>query len=309
MKSSILDLISRYIGCDKNTAVSMSQKASILYKRYLIPKRKGGVREIYHPSKLTKALQYAIMHTILKNMKIHKSAVAYIKGLKSPLLHNAKLHAPFRFSIRVDFRDFFPSIKPIDLFSCLENEISIPEKTFLTNALFMKKHGNPMLVIGAPSSPMISNIVMYSIDEAICNFTKKNSSNVYTRYADDVIFSTNTKGECLSFLEELKKIIDQTDSPNLTINEDKTLFLSRANRRLLVGLVICPDGKISIGLSNKQRVRKLLYKHNKVGLSPQEKSFLRGYLAFIADVEPAFLNRLSMKYTAESVSIYFKRME
>jgi len=115
LKGNILNTVSEYIGLDESTLAVLSRKAPTTYRRYHIPKKKGGSRVINHPSKQTKAIQYALMNTILCDLPVHECAAGYRKNLKSPLLQNAKVHAPFSYSIRLDMKDFFPSIRPIDL--------------------------------------------------------------------------------------------------------------------------------------------------------------------------------------------------
>jgi len=308
MKPSIVKLISDCIGCDQRTIITMGQKAPFLYRKYRIPKKTGGFRKIYHPAKETKALQYALIEIVFKKMRVHQCAAAYIEGRKSPLLGNARLHAPFKYSIRIDFKDFFPSIKPRDLFNCFSQPILLEDKNFMRDALFIEEHGQRTLVIGAPASPIISNIVMYSIDEEVNKMSKDISlESIYTRYADDLFFSTNLKGACLKFLKGVEKIIADKGSPNLVINTTKTTFLSRRCRRTVTGLVICPDAKVSLGRRNKEYIKKLIYRYKNNQLNGEEKEYLKGYLAFVSDVEPTFLNRLAIKYKADTVSTLLRR--
>ena len=110
MKKSIIEIISDYIGWDEETTRRFADKAAHSYKKYEIKKKTGGKRTIYHPSKNTKSIQYALIETIFLKIPVHSSAAAYRRNLKSPILENAKLHSPFLYSIRIDIKDFFPSI-------------------------------------------------------------------------------------------------------------------------------------------------------------------------------------------------------
>ena len=84
-------------------------------------KKGGGRRTIHHPSKQTKALQYALIEIFLNKLPIHSCAAAYRRNIKSPLLENATIHAKYSYSVRVDFSDFFHSISPLDLFNQISN--------------------------------------------------------------------------------------------------------------------------------------------------------------------------------------------
>lgn len=308
MSKSVIDSVSDYIGWDTKTTKEISKSAPRSYKRYEIPKKKGGRRTIYHPSKNTKALQYAIIDIILSNIKVHNSAFAYKPNLKSPLLKNAQKHSKYAYSIRVDFENYFPSIVPEDLMPIIEKKflkrnLNTEEEQFLKNSLFIKyKNYGFSLGIGSPSSPMISNIVMYEIDENLCNYSSQNSA-IYTRYSDDIVYSTNKKGECAEFIKYLKYLLKETESPVLKINNEKTFYMSRKNRRVVTGLFITPDGKVSIGRNQKRYIRKLVFDFKNGNLDDESIIYLKGYLNYILDVESTFYNSLANKYGKEVIKI------
>ncbi len=311
MSSNIIELVSEFLGFTPEVVKSIAKKAPHSYRRYCIPKKKvgAGKRTIFHPSKTTKALQYALMEMVLCDLPIHDCAAAYRRNIKSPLLVNAQKHAHFAYSIRIDFTDFFPSIKPLDLISLIKKiehfkQLSKVEKVFIQNALFVRYPNNRVaLAIGAPSSPLISNAVMYELDEKLTRVSKSISSNsVYTRYADDLVFSTDKKGGCKEFYEECSGLVNQTDSPKLLINKNKTYYSSRKTKRVVTGLFVCPDKTVSIGRKNKRFIRKLLFDFKNNALDKKSEKYLSGYLSYILDVEPDFYNRLVIKYGANLVS-------
>lgn len=304
MTMSIIDIVAAYLGHTKEEALHLSRRAPKTYRHYKIAKKKGGLRTIHHPSRQTKALQYALIHTFLNRLPVHPCAVAYRRHMRSPLLKNASLHAPYGYSVRVDFSDFFHSISPRDLFVQIEDngiQLSKQDQQFIDNCLFINvAAGRKGLAIGAPSSPVVSNVVMHTIDEEIVALAASISpKSVYTRYADDIVFSTDTKGACHTFYEAISEQISRTKSPRLSINAPKTIFGSRASRRVITGLFICPDGGISLGRQNKRYIRKLLFDLSRKRLPADKLAYLSGYLAFTLDVEPDFYNRLSLKYGAE----------
>lgn len=308
MSISIIKQVSVYLGYNINETLILSQKAPRTYKHYKIKKKKGGFRTIHHPSRQSKSLQYAIIEIVLKELPVSKYALAYKSCKGSPIKKNATLHAKYKYSIRVDFKKFFPSIKPRDLFRILQkNEkwksISKEDKSFIKNCLFIKIGNEKGLAIGAPSSPIISNVIMYALDLQIQKLSKSISlDSVYTRYADDIIFSTNLKGGCSKFFVALRDLVKKTKIPNLEINTEKTKFTSRKTRRVVTGLFITPDGIISIGRSEKRYIRKLLYDFKNDIIDEEKGKYLSGYLSYILDVEPEFYNRLALKYSAEIVN-------
>jgi nucleoid DNA-binding protein len=184
----IIEIVANYLGLDPVIVAEISKNADRTYRKYQIPKKKGGYRSIFHPSKATKSVQYAIIQTVLRDLQIHDCAVGYIKGLKSPLLQNAKKHSKFRYSVRIDFEDFFPSIRPRDLINILKStekfaDIDPGDQEFLARSLFVRySGGNVGLAIGAPSSPSVCNVVLHSLDEKINRLAISTSTDsVYTR--------------------------------------------------------------------------------------------------------------------------------
>ena len=309
MSDSIIDIIASYLGIPPNEVKQLSLNAHKTYKRYFIPKKKGGQRAIFHPSKQTKALQYAFIETVLSKLPVHQASDAYIRGVKSPLLINVTKHSSYPYSVRIDFKDFFPSIVPSDLIKIINDagilgKITAEDEEFISKPLFVKyPDGNIGLAVGAPSSPNISNIVMFSLDDKISTLAMSiYPESIYTRYADDIFFSSNKIGACKDFEIKIEAILKSIDSPNLKVNRKKTTFTSRGTKRVVTGLYICPDGQVSIGRRNKRYIKKLIFDSENNSISKEEKAYLSGYLSFILDVEPDFFNRLVLKYGAELVS-------
>jgi RNA-directed DNA polymerase len=303
--ASIAQIVADYIGHTQEEVLAVAHRAPFRYRRYFISKKRGGRRAIHHPAEETKALQYALMQTTLSQLRIHKSAVAYRRDLTAPLRANALAHAQRKYSIKFDFQDFFHCIMPQDLFKTFgANHIPLSEadREFLKSSLFLRPTYSGGLPIGAPSSPLVSNAVMYDFDEKMRILANDISADgVYTRYADDIVFSTNAKGVCHTFHQGLETSLQQIDYPTLRLNREKTLYTSRATRRVVTGLVITPNGNVSLGRRKKRYIRKLLFDFIHGRLNDEDRAYLAGYLAFILDVDPDFYNRLALKYTADTV--------
>jgi hypothetical protein len=314
MKPSLKEIVADFLGFEMAIVQEMAYKAPKTYRHYKIPKKRGGLRTIYHPSKETKSLQYTLMHLLEAVLEPHPCAMAFKRGFSSPLRRNAEAHAKHPFTLRIDFKDFFPSITPDDLFSAIEHpdnpkrqELTADDREFLVNVFFIRyADGRLGLPIGAPSSPLLSNGVMRWLDVAIDTYAKQHEF-IYTRYADDLVFSTNRKDESKPFLEGLRAVINSSPHPKPTINESKTMFMSRNARRVVTGLIISPDSSISIGRDKKRLLRKYLndFKYNR--LDKPKTHYLQGYLAFILDVEPALYDRLCLKYGAELLLLALKQ--
>lgn len=156
---------------------------------------------------------------------------------------------------------------------------------------------------------------MYPVDLAIKEEIKeeKYGKMLYTRYADDLIFSTDKKGECRIFLKELRRIIKGIKSPKIEINECKTnTYSSSAGSAIVTGLRIANDGHITIHKKQKDHIRLLLslykkgilknddYDSYKKGIVKHDNYFsLLGYLAYVRYVDSAFYSKIQHKYFKE----------
>jgi RNA-directed DNA polymerase len=296
----LIKRISEVLAISESDIERMISESPTSYKKYSIPKKNGGSRKIFQPSKATKSLQYVIINLFLKSLKVHDSAKAYKKGFQSPLKTNAFLHKDFNYSVRVDFQDYFPSIKFVDLNYFLKKynlNFTKKELGYINKIFFPEDYISKGLPIGAPGSPIISNIVMYELDEKISSMVQSLSKpSCYSRYSDDIIFSTNEKGKSKIFIKKLEQILEKCNSPKLKLNQSKTYFMSRKNIRKITGLIITPDQNISIGRDKKRYIRKLIYDYYKNNLEESKVICLKGYLAFILDNEPNFYNKLVLKY-------------
>ena len=309
MRSSVREVVAAYLGLDVQASLEVARKSPGTYRRYLVPKKSGsGMRDIFHPSKETKALQYALLETVLPTLPVHSAATGYVRGIQSPLLRNAQAHCKFRFTVRLDFKDFFPSIVPDDLLGRLValdcwKDMDKKDRQFITDATFIRFHNQLCLAIGAPSSPMISNAVMYESDRRLQAFANERNG-AYTRYADDVFYSTNEKGQCREFVRQVMSELLEMDSPCLDVNDEKTLYMSRGTRRAVTGLIVTPQGEISVGRTRKRHIRGLIHRYQEylkgqAEFTEDESNVLRGILAFVLDVEPSFYNRLAQRYGAK----------
>ena len=200
----------------------------------------------------------------------------------------------------MDFKDFFPSFdqQGVEEYLNLCNrqflmELSREDIEFVGNIVC--RYGQ--LTIGAPSSPSLTNAMMYSFDRQVSELTERRDL-VYTRYADDLFISSNTPNN----LEDIPRIIKDISSTfpfsSLNINDEKTTFLSRRYARRITGLIITPQGDISIGREKKRAIKAMVNSFKYGVLETHEIEQLAGYIAYIRDVENSFYISLQKKYGA-----------
>lgn len=300
MQCNIVDCISKDTLLPKGVVENLINSAPYRYKLYHIPKKSGkGVRLIAQPAREIKKLQYWVIDNILKNFPIHPSATAYQKGKN--IKYNVTPHSASEYLLKLDFTNFFPSITSDTFSSFIRNNNIVATEhdiNLLTKILFRndgKKNNKLVLSIGAPSSPLLSNIIMFDFDSTVYNFCSKNKIN-YTRYADDLTFSTNDSELRSRIMQFIHETLQTIKYPKLTLNNKKTIFASKANRRIVTGLIITNDDNISVGREKKRIIRSQVCHFLKGNLSEKERGQLKGMIAFIQDVEPFFLMQLKKKY-------------
>jgi RNA-directed DNA polymerase len=302
---NILEQLSHLVLIPKAELKSFIPTIPNRYKRYMIPKRNGsGERLIAQPAKAVKPIQRLCENILRKNgLPIHNAAMAYEKGTGIKL--NAQQHMDNNYLLKMDFSNFFPSITPDVFFAvCSSHGLVFTEedKGILTAILFWraKRNCGLELSIGAPSSPYISNAVMYFFDERISEYCA-NKKITYTRYADDLTFSTNIKDSLFCIPQAVDEIIKKLGQSHLVTNKDKTVFASKKNNRHITGVTISNNGSLSIGRNRKKILRSMVHRYCLGLLSKEETLKLKGHLGFAKHIEPDFIVRLSKKYGSDII--------
>ncbi|SET24273.1 retron St85 family RNA-directed DNA polymerase [Thorsellia anophelis] len=278
---------------------SFSRTAPHRYKVYSIPKRNSkGERIIAHPSKELKFIQKMIIKKLTDILPLHESVISYRK--KKSIVNNVIPHLNSSFLLKIDLKDFFPSIEP-DLFfeqcKLLDIHFSDNDKKLLTGFLFWRnrKSSKLQLSIGAPSSPLISNFILYRFDDRITKLCASYNVN-YTRYADDLSFSTISNSILLKLSEEISAMLQEIFQGRFLINHEKTIFSSKASNRHITGITITNSGEMSLGRNFKRNISACIHKFTLNQLPQEELLKLKGHLSFFKHVEPYFILRMESKY-------------
>jgi RNA-directed DNA polymerase len=302
--------LSAELSASKQEISKFAFSAPKKYKIYSIPKRTSGQRTIAHPSKKLKEFQRILITILENNLPVHDAAFAYKKN--TSIKQNAKQHLNSKYLLKMDFQNFFHSITPDLFFSTIDKvhlDLTKEDKYLLTQLLFWcpskQSGGKLILSIGAPSSPLISNFIMYFFDQALYEVcTKKGIA--YTRYADDITFSTRTKHVLFSIPDLVKNLLLEHLDGFISINETKTVFSSKAHNRHITGITLTNDNSLSIGRKRKRYISSLIHQFSINQLSADDLSYLQGLIAFASDIEPNFKKRMIKKYSAETINKIIK---
>lgn len=305
----ILYILSGTLGVTESEIIKFSISSPYRYKKYTIPKRNGsGVREIAHPSKELKFIQRIIQREFKKYLPVDSCAMAYRDRLS--VRDNASRHQLNSYLLKMDFRNFFPSITP-ELFNnkldAAGLDVSEMDRHLISNFCFLRyrKGGALSLSIGAPTSPAISNFVMTDFDQEISNICKS-IGVVYTRYADDLTFSTQFKNRLADVPRIVKKTLREKGYYNIQVNDQKTVFSSKGHNRHVTGVTITNDGRLSLGRNRKRLISSMVHHYSLGKLSDVDKERLKGLIAYGGYIEPEFVERLKAKYSEEVIQNIIK---
>ncbi|MGI6163449.1 MAG: retron St85 family RNA-directed DNA polymerase [Bacillota bacterium] len=289
---SLLDCLANDLDLDPRFIVTISRFSHRYYRKFKIPKKSGGVRWIFQPSAALKSLQYWLVHHVVSCLPVHECATAYRLGCS--IKNNALFHANSKHLVRLDIRDFFPSIG-FDLLAqrIAESGSNIPNGEAIKNEDLRLIKGigffRGRLTIGSVCAPAISNAVMYPFDCFAAEYAKSHDL-IYTRYADDIVFS-GPEFIPRSIVNDMSCKLKEF---GFILNDHKTIFMGGSGRKVVTG-VFLNTGKPSIGRVRKDFIKRLIYRH----LRYQEgnSAEILGHLNYLRDIEPETFNRIVRKYS------------
>ncbi|MBB4637515.1 retron-type reverse transcriptase [Longimicrobium terrae] len=292
------------------------------YKRVLLKKRVPGRtrhREISIPNPVLAGVQKWINENILQFTSAHPLSYAYHP--ESQAVFAATPHCGCRWLLKVDLTDFFHSISESDVYAVFKSLGYSPLLAFelarLTTMLSASSRPAPadfterwssipayacekqgVLPQGAPTSPMLSNLVMRDLDEGLAQLAEA-AGYTYTRYADDLAFST-AKDVGLEHVQRLRKsVLLKLAKSGFSGNLRKTVIRGPGARRMVLGILV--DGhEPRLAREYKDALRQHLYYLLSPAHGPAKHAgarnlsvstlfyHVRGKIAWAERVEPSF---------------------
>ncbi|MEP9358766.1 reverse transcriptase family protein [Sphingomonas sp. KR3-1] len=246
------------------------------YTPFTIRKKTGGSRLIASPEPQLLSVQRWIARQVLANRPVHICSMAYARGA-SPL-KCASRHIGARWLFKFDIHDFFESISEDRVYSIFRSCGYQPLIAFELARICTRVHSayasipprwqsrrvhGPTEITaysddrlghlpqGAPTSPMLSNLVSEPMDDLLASLARSQGL-VYTRYSDDVVFSTSddiTRREIRDLLNDITRIFA---SFGHRLHRKKITIAPPGARKLVLGLLV--DGS-QVRLSREYRAR------------------------------------------------------
>jgi retron-type reverse transcriptase len=286
------------------------------YVHFKMKKKSGGFRLISAPMPELKEAQLWILENILAKINVHQAAHGFLP--EKNIVSNAKPHLGAKVIVNVDLKDFFPSIsyrrvkgmfqtygfsEAISSIFALLCTAPTVEEVEIDNKTYFVAIGERHLPQGSPASPMVSNIIAKRLDKGLSKIAE-NLGFRYTRYADDLTFSSeNKEAEVPKLLGRLRYIVD---AQGFTVNEEKTRILRSGRQQEVTGVVV--NEKLSIDRKELRKFRAVLHQAENKGLeglnwgnSPDLIASLKGYanFVFMVDKQKGYVFQQQVRRIAE----------
>jgi RNA-directed DNA polymerase len=297
-KEDLLTLLNR-IKSDEMAEMDMSDKyhpfsirllnyycnpnnTSSRYRHFKIKKKSGGFRQITAPRNKSFKIILHYVNEIFKAIYVPSDyAMGFTEGRS--VVQNADKHKGQNYILNIDLKDFFPSIEQPRVWKRLQLkpfEFPVKIASLLAGLCSMRIKRNDgsftyVLPQGAPTSPIITNMICDSLDHFLAGLAKRFGLR-YSRYADDITFSSmhNVYQPDSAFFIELHRIIN---AQGFTINEKKTRLQKLGSRQEVTGIVV--SNKLNVTQKYVRDIRNILYIWDRYGISIAFSKFFPKYKA------------------------------
>ena len=260
----------------------LAYKTDYCYSQKKIPKKDKTYRTLNVPNLSLKVVQKWILKEILEKIFVSDQAMAFVPH-KNGLRENAERHKKNIFLLEMDITDFFGTITEQQVYRLFRN---IGYNSKVAGILAGVCTYNDFLPQGAVTSPYIANLVCYHMDARINGYCSRKDI-VYTRYADDLTFSSNNR----TLLNKIEKFIRYiVVDEGFIINDKKTRYLSNDVKKTVTGITV-NDDSIHVDKKFKKNLRAQIYCSIKLK-NYENNSQILGKIAYINSIEEGFQDKI-----------------
>lgn len=296
-----------------------------MYSQFNVAKGSGKVRAITAPDRRLKIIQQKIAPLLDQLYRVRNPVHGYVpeRSVKT----NAEAHGRRRFVVNLDLKDFFPTITEKRVVGLLRS-IGVDKRVSEIVARLCCHMGQ--LPQGAPTSPVLSNMICYRLDTDLLMVAKA-SRAIYTRYADDITFSGYQPPASLFdgvvpavgrfspdlMAAELRAAITHN---GFVVHPEKAHYADRNSRRIVTGVKI--NAGLNVDRRYIRRIRAMLHSIEKDGLTDAQAKYssgggkgslaahLRGKIAYVAHLKGqtdpvvrSLAKRFNNSFTAKPIKL------
>ena len=274
-------------------------------------------RTAYRPDKKLKAYLVFLNTFIFEYLAINERVVySYRKGINP---HEVAFpHAHSRAFFQTDIENFFGSIsRALAKATIVSQKDRVPVSdlhSYVERILDFTTIGE-VLPIGFPTSPPLSNVCLTPFDNDLENYCR-GSDLVYTRYADDICISGKSRGVLGGVESKLNELLAYHFDGHLRLNRGKRKFTTIGRKTRILGMVVLPNGRVTIDMEVKKRVEVLLHFFTRrrdkfLAISGGDLDAgiqkLAGYISYINAADAPYLEKLKRKFGATVIDSFLHR--
>lgn len=253
------------------------------YQTFTIKKKTGADRTIHAPVKGLKSILRSLNLVLQCVYEPHVAATGFV--LEKSIVDNAKKHVRHHYVLNMDLKDFFHTFdrnrvkmgfmyEPYNL-NGEKEPLAFLLASLCTHPFEIDGEVKTVLPQGSPTSPTLTNILCKKLDRRLTGLANRFGAT-YTRYADDITFSSpHNIYTDEAFNKELKRIIEEDQK--LVINPKKTRLQKAGYRQEATGLIV--NDKVNVRRRYVKQIRMWLYYWEKYGYEKAEQIFKRDYIA------------------------------
>jgi RNA-directed DNA polymerase len=274
-------------------------------------------REVLVPEKRLRVYHSFLNLFLIEFLPINQEVVfSYRKGCSA--YDAVAKHANSKYFFQTDISSFFSSINTNLVSKVItEGEKFCPAGDVLENLpriidLICIDDSLPM---GFPCSAPMSNAVLLNFDNALEQHCMAHGL-IYTRYSDDIIISAEDKDGLMDIKVVVQSLLTQHGAEGLKLNEKKSKNFRVGGKIVILGLMILPNGKVTIDSKVKRDIEVLLYRHSQgraaflAAIEKDEdrvKAKITGYLNYINSIDQEYLNKLRRDFGVTVIDTFLHR--
>ncbi len=292
----------------------VSVEANISSKKFT---QAGRTRNLLVPSEKLKGFHEFLRLFLLDFLPINKEVVfSYRKGLSA--YDAVARHAASKSFFVCDIADFFPSIRRTRVKSTLLTAINLCPiqdlETWLDRIVDLVCVDGS-LPVGFSTSPAISNAALMAFDNTLQTYCTRNGL-VLTRYSDDIIVSAQDSAALKGIQEQVAASLQDAMKGEFSLHPGKSRFLHNGTKIKLLGMVLLPNGTVSVDARIKNEIEVLIHFYLRdrekfadrmEGDQRKSEARLAGLLNYVNTIDQAYLDKLRKKFGAAVVDYFLHR--
>ena len=285
----------------RHFAIHRARERVAHYVTYAIPKRSGGQRLIHAPKARLKAILRRLQTELVGKLPVSEHAHGFVA--KRSVRTGATAHVGKRVVMRLDLRDFFPTVTmarvrgylialgysyPVAATIAVLATEAPRQRVDVDGTVFHVPVGPRTCVQGAPTSPGLCNAIVYKLDRRIAALARR-AGFAYTRYADDLTLSGVDVDAAHRLRTQIERVVREE---GFEVNAGKTRVMTTGGAQRVTGVTV----NRVLGLSRKERrrIRAMLHRND-----PAQRRHVEGLLAWVEMLNPAQAEALRRRRSGE----------